>query len=105
MLTQYYNISHSIFLNHFLQVWLIGNQRYLVPPFIHINRDYEVSCLVIGRKFLRDMKYLIRSVKQTAEAVGIWTGESWDTKKAKSVYTMVSGKFNVKINKRFDSLS
>ena len=51
------------------------------------------------------MKYLMRSVKQVLEAVGIWTEDNWDVKKVNSFYTMVSGKFIFKINKRFDSLS
>ena len=45
------------------------------------------------------------SVKLVADAVGIWTEENWDTKRVNSLYTMVSGRFNFKINKRFDSLS
>ena len=54
---------------------------------------------------LWDMKYLMRLVKQAEEAVGIWTEENWDTKRVNSLYTMVSGRFNFKINERFDSLS
>ena len=27
------------------------------------------------------MKYLMRSVKQAAEAVGIWTEDNWDVKR------------------------
>ena len=50
------------------------------------------------------MKYLMRSVKRAAEAVGIWTEDHWDVKRVNSLYTMVSGRFNFKINKRFDSL-
>ena len=38
------------------------------------------------------------------DAVGIWTEDSWDVKRVNSLYTMVSGSFNLKINKRFDSL-
>ena len=45
------------------------------------------------------------SVKQAAGAVGIWTEENWDVKRVYSLYTMVSGMLNFKINKRFDSLS
>ena len=45
------------------------------------------------------------SVKQAAEAVGIWTEDIWDVKRVNSLYTMVSGRFNFNINKRFDSLS
>ena len=51
------------------------------------------------------MKYLMRSVKYAAEAVGIWTEENRDVKRVNWLYTMVSGRFNFKINKRFDSLS
>ena len=51
------------------------------------------------------MKYFIRSVKQAAEAVGIWTEDNWDVKRVNSLYTMVSGRFNFKRNKRFDSFS
>ena len=47
----------------------------------------------------------MRSVKQAADAVGIWTEDNWDVKRVNSLYTMVSGRFNFKINKRFDSLS
>ena len=39
-----------------------------------------------------------------AEAVGIWTDENWDVKRVNSLYTMVSGNFIFKRNKRFDSL-
>ena len=56
-------------------------------------------------KVLVDVKYLMSSVKRAAEAVGIWTEENWDLKKVNSLYTMVSERFNFKINKRFDSLS
>ena len=54
---------------------------------------------------LGDMKYLMRSVKRKAEALGIWTEENQDVKRVNSFYTMVSGGFNFKINKRFDSFS
>ena len=54
---------------------------------------------------LRDMKYLMRSVKRAAEAVGIWTEENWDVKRVSSLYTIVYGRFVIKINKRFYSLS
>ena len=54
---------------------------------------------------LGDMKYLTRSVKRSAEAVGIWTEENWDLKRVYSLYTMVYGRLNFKINTRFDSLS
>ena len=56
-------------------------------------------------KVLGDMKYLMRSVKRAAETVGIRTEENQDVKKVNSLYTMVSGRFNFKINKRFDSFS
>ena len=61
--------------------------------------------LVMRSKFIGDMKYLMRSVNRTAEAVGICTEENWDVKRVNSLYTMVSGRFNFKMNKRFDSLS
>ena len=47
----------------------------------------------------------MRSVKQAVETVGIWTEENWDAKRVNSLYTMVSGEFNFKINNRFYSLS
>ena len=56
-------------------------------------------------KVLGGMRYLMRSVKQAADAVGIWTEYNWDMKRVNSLYTMVSGRFNFKINKMFDSLS
>ena len=56
-------------------------------------------------KVLGDMKYLMSSVKQAADAVGICTEDNQDAKRVNSLYTMVSGRFNYKINKRFDSLS
>ena len=105
MLPQSYEFSHSLCLNTFLQVWLIDNQRDNVPPFRYIIMEDEVYHLVRGRKVLGDMKYLMTSVKRAAEAVGIWTEENWDTKIVNSLYTMVSGRFTFKINKRFDSLS
>ena len=105
MLPQYYKISYGFCLNNFLQVWLIGNQRDQVPLFRYINRYDEVSSFVRGRKVLGDMKYLMRSVKQAAEAVGIWTEDNWDVRRVNSLYTMVYGRFNFKINKSFDSLS
>ena len=55
-------------------------------------------------KVLGDMKYLMKSVKLAAEAVGILTEDDRDVKRVNSLYTMVSGRFNFKINKRFDSL-
>ena len=51
------------------------------------------------------MKYLTRSVKRAVETIGIWTEENWDVKTANSLYTMVSEKFNSKIDKRFYPLS
>ena len=56
-------------------------------------------------KVLGDMTYLMRSVKQESDAVGIWSEDNRDVKRANSLYNMVSGRFNFKINKRFDSLS
>ena len=44
------------------------------------------------RKVLQDMKYLMRSVKRSGEAVGIWNEDKWDVKRVNSLYTMVSGK-------------
>ena len=105
MLPQSYEFSHGLCLNNFLQVLFIGNQRDHVTPFRYINWDDEVYHFVRGWKVLGDMKYLIRSVKRAAEAVGIWTKENWDVKRVNSLYTMVSERFNFKINKRFDSLS
>ena len=105
MLPQSYKFSHGLCLNHFLQVWLIGNQRDQVTLFRCINQSDEVSRFVRGRKVLEDMKYLMRSVKRAAEAIGILTEEKLDVKRVNSLYTMISGRFNFKINKRFDSLS
>ena len=42
---------------------------------------------------LGDMKYLMMSVKQAAEVVGIWTEENQDVKKVNSLYTVGSGGF------------
>ena len=92
-------------MNILLQVWLIINQRYQVPLFIYINRSDEVSNLVRGRKIIGDTKSLMRSVKRAAEAVGICTEENWYVQRVNSLYTMVSGRFSFKSNKRFDSLS
>ena len=71
----------------------MGNQRYQPPPFIYINWGDEVPRLVRGREIIGDMKYLMTSVKRSAEAVGIWTEENWDMKIVNSLYTMVSGRF------------
>ena len=76
MLPWAYKISHGLCLNNFLQVWLIGNLRYQVPPLRYINQAGEVSHLVILRRFLGDMIYLMRSVKRSSEAVGIWTKDN-----------------------------
>ena len=105
MLPQSYTFSHGLCLNHSLQVLLICNQRDQVPQFRYINQANKVSHLVIVMKVLGYMKYLMKSVKQAADAVGIWTEENWDVKRVNSLYNMVSGRFNFKINKRFDSLS
>ena len=104
MLPQSYKFSHALCLNNFLQFWLIVNQRDQVPPFRYINQDDEVSHLVRVRKVLGSIKYLMRSVKRASEAVGIWTKDNWYVKRVNSLYTMVSGRFNFKINKSFDSL-
>ena len=63
MLTQSYTFSHVLCLSTFLQVWLIGNKRYQVPPFRYINWAGGVSYLVIVRELIGDKKYLMRSVK------------------------------------------
>ena len=52
MLPQSSKFSHSLCLNNFLQVLLIGNQIYQVPQFRYINRGDEVSHLVRVRKVL-----------------------------------------------------
>ena len=64
-----------------------------------------MSCLVRGRRVRGDMKYLMRSIKRAAEAVGIWTEDNLDVKRVNSLYTIVSGRSNFKINKRLDSFS
>ena len=56
-------------------------------------------------KLIGDVKYLMRSFQRAVKVVGIWTEDNWDVKRVNSVYTMVSGRFNFKINNRFDSLS
>ena len=60
MINQSYDFYHGLCLNNVLQVWLIGNQRYQVPPFRYINRDDEVSCLVRVMKVIGHMIYLMR---------------------------------------------
>ena len=104
MLLQSYTFSHCLCLNNFLQVLLICNQRDQVPPFRYINQADKVYRLVIVMKVLGDKKYLMRSVKLAADAVVAWTDENRDVKRANSLYTMISRRFNFKINKRFDSL-
>ena len=81
MLPQSYTFSHGLCLNNFLQVLLICNQRDQVPLFRYINQADKVSHLVIVMKVLGDTKYLMRSVKQAADAVGIWTEENRDVKR------------------------
>ena len=76
MLLQSYKFSHRLYLNNFLQVWLMCNQRDQVPSFRYINWDGAVHHLFRRIKVLGDMKYLMRSVKRSAEAVGIWTTEN-----------------------------
>ena len=68
MITQSYKLYHSLCLNNFLQFWLIGNQRDQVILFRYINQADGVSHFVRGSKLLGDMKHLMRSVKQAAEA-------------------------------------
>ena len=81
MLPQSYTFSHGLCLNNILQVLLICNQRDQVPPFRYMNQADEVSHLFIVMKVLGDMKYLMRSVKQAAEAVGIWAEANRDVKR------------------------
>ena len=73
MIPHSYKFDHGFCLNNLLQVWFIGNQIYKVTPFRYINQTDEVYILVRGCKALGDMEYLMRLVKQSAEAVGIWT--------------------------------
>ena len=98
MIPQSYKGSHKLCLDNLLQVFSIGNQRDQVTLFIYINQANKVSYLVRGRKLLGDMKYLMRSVKRAAEAVGIWTEENWYVKRVYSLYTMVIWRLNFKIN-------
>ena len=60
MLPRTYNFYHGLCLNNFLQVLLTVNQIYQVPPLRYINQDDDMFFLVIGRKVLGDMKYLLR---------------------------------------------
>ena len=83
-------------MNNLFQVWFIGNQRNQVTPSRYINQADEVSRFVRGRKLLGDIKFLMRSVKQAAEAVGTWTEDNWDVKRVNSLSTMVSGRFSFK---------
>ena len=105
MIPQSYKSSHDLYLNNFLQVFSIGNQRDQVTLLRCINISDKVYHFVRGRKLLRDMKYLMRSGKRAVEAVGIWTEENWDVKRVYSLYTMVSWRLNFKINKKFYLLS
>ena len=105
MLPQSYKISHGLCLNKPLQILLIGNQRDQVTLFRYINWDDEVSHLVIGRKVLDNMKYIMRSVKRSYGAIVIWVEDNWDMKRMNSLYTMVSDGSNPKRDKRFDSLT
>ena len=81
IIPQSYGFSQGLWLKNFLQVLLLCNQRYQVPLLIYINQYGQVSCLVIGRKLLGDMKYLMRSVKIAVEGVGVWTGDHLDVKR------------------------
>ena len=58
-----------------------------------------------GKKVLGDMKYLMRSVKQSSEEVGIGTEDNWDVKIVNSLYTMITVSLDFKRKNRFDSLS
>ena len=77
MLPQSYKFSRGLCLNNFLKVLFMFNQRDQVPPFRYINWYDEVSHLVIGRKVLGDMKYLMSLVKRAAVVVLIWTNNNW----------------------------
>ena len=50
------------------------------------------------------MKYLMRSVKRSAEAVGTWTEDNWDVKRVNSLYNMLSVRFKFKLKERFELL-
>ena len=71
-----YKISPGLCLNNFLQVLLIGNQIDQATLLRCMNWDNEMYRLVRRRKVLGDMKYLIMSVKRSAEEVGICTEEN-----------------------------
>ena len=96
--------SHGLYSNSSLQVWLIGNHRYQIPLFRYINQYDKVSILVIGSKVIGDMKYLMRSVKLAAKAIGIGSEGKWDVNRVNPLYNMVYGRFIFKINVMFDSL-
>ena len=70
-----------------------------------LTHNFTNDDLTNGKTLVITMRYLMRSVKKSAEVVGIFTEESWDVKVVNPLYNMVSGRFNLKINKRFDSLS
>ena len=93
MIPQSYKISHGIWLNNFLQVWLMGNQIDQPPLFRYIYWADEVSHIFRRRKVPENMKYLMRSFKRASEMVEIWTEENWNVKRVNSLYTMVSGRF------------
>ena len=80
ILPQTYKFYYDLCLNNLPQVLLIGNQRDQVTSFRCINQADDVHHFFIGRKVLRDMKHLMKPVKQEAEEVGIWTEEDWDVK-------------------------
>ena len=81
MIPQSYRFSHGLCFNHFLQVWLICNQRDQVYQIRNINQADEVSNLFRRRKVIGDMKYLVGSDKQAEGAVGIWTEDNRDVKR------------------------
>ena len=60
--------------------------------------------LVKGKKLLGYIKYSMKPVKQAEDAVGICIEDNWHVKIVNSLYTMVSGRFNFKRSKQFDSL-
>ena len=82
-------------------------QWYLpMVSFVFYRRTYCGRILSVrGRKVLGDMKYSMRSVKLSAQAVGIWTEDNWDVNTLKSLYSILYGRFIFKRNKIFDSSS
>ena len=88
ILPQSYKIYHCLCFHHFLQFWLIVSQRDQVYPFRCINWDNEVYHFVRESKLIGKLKYLMRSVKRTAEALGIWTEDNWNVKRVHYLYIL-----------------